>query len=360
MPSESKPSGFCPHCDYPINPGICPECGNQVDNPLAADARKRRLQFILRSTRLLGGIGAVFAILVLVAYVAYWHLPIKYLKALEAVRDPIGHWAAQAQANRLAAERTFIGKRFSEIETERDRVFWHEWADCYQDFFGDQHLCFSPNGNYAFLNLAGGPSMQVGTATAVGRYEIHLQPTWHSEFESSPGPTLLYRVKWGNRQWLLEAGDFPQLRQIIDNGGLFPAIGYHSKLDPMLNLEGDPDLPPAFRPMFPPLLTGRITRVGERPAGSRTVYIEGAGYSFWTQEFDVNLGSSEGVDFQAKVVPWFPSLGDSMQISSIGEHSCSIHFNSRTGIESLPSAPAIGSSILIRIAKPSSRPFIQP
>jgi hypothetical protein len=25
-----KPAGYCPHCGYAIDPGVCPECGKNV------------------------------------------------------------------------------------------------------------------------------------------------------------------------------------------------------------------------------------------------------------------------------------------------------------------------------------------
>lgn len=41
--NDSDPAGFCPHCQYPINPGTCPECGADVPpHRLATSLRKIR------------------------------------------------------------------------------------------------------------------------------------------------------------------------------------------------------------------------------------------------------------------------------------------------------------------------------
>jgi len=38
------PAGFCPHCDYAMNPGICPECGREIsEKTLASSARPQRI-----------------------------------------------------------------------------------------------------------------------------------------------------------------------------------------------------------------------------------------------------------------------------------------------------------------------------
>jgi|GEM_PF-3457233 len=47
---ESKaPRGFCPHCDYPIDPGLCPECGETIaPETLRHVSRQHRSRRILR------------------------------------------------------------------------------------------------------------------------------------------------------------------------------------------------------------------------------------------------------------------------------------------------------------------------
>lgn len=54
-----KPAGFCPYCDYRIDPGLCPECGRMVDTDrLRATPRPLRRRIWLRRIALLAiGVG---------------------------------------------------------------------------------------------------------------------------------------------------------------------------------------------------------------------------------------------------------------------------------------------------------------
>lgn len=56
---EAAPAGYCPNCDYPINPGICPERGNQFE----ADQLARRP----RATRRRQQIRRVAALILIIA-----------------------------------------------------------------------------------------------------------------------------------------------------------------------------------------------------------------------------------------------------------------------------------------------------
>ncbi|MCA9251634.1 MAG: hypothetical protein KDA54_10930 [Phycisphaerales bacterium] len=54
MDSESKfePQGYCPKCNYRMNPGVCTECGEQVDIDKLLDKPTRRLgRFVLFANR---------------------------------------------------------------------------------------------------------------------------------------------------------------------------------------------------------------------------------------------------------------------------------------------------------------------
>lgn len=61
--TNARPSGYCPHCEYPMNPGVCPECGASVTadtldgRPLALRrrARRRRIAFAVVVIALLIG-----------------------------------------------------------------------------------------------------------------------------------------------------------------------------------------------------------------------------------------------------------------------------------------------------------------
>lgn len=53
MPPHHEPNGFCPTCDYPMDPGTCPECGRQVtQETLVTDPRSIRRRARRRGTAL--------------------------------------------------------------------------------------------------------------------------------------------------------------------------------------------------------------------------------------------------------------------------------------------------------------------
>lgn len=51
--ANTMPSGYCPHCEYPMNPGVCPECGARVtagtldSRPVAIRRRTRRRRIVI-------------------------------------------------------------------------------------------------------------------------------------------------------------------------------------------------------------------------------------------------------------------------------------------------------------------------
>ena len=52
MRSDREPSGFCPYCEYPMDPGRCPECGHvlaaeQLDFEAGETRRGRRREWWL-------------------------------------------------------------------------------------------------------------------------------------------------------------------------------------------------------------------------------------------------------------------------------------------------------------------------
>ncbi len=89
---DTTPAGFCPRCDYPINPGICPECGNHFE----ADQLAR----LPRATRRRQQIRRVAALVLIIAASIGLHrlyesrlwtrcLPTSWLFAM----DPTTSWA---------------------------------------------------------------------------------------------------------------------------------------------------------------------------------------------------------------------------------------------------------------------------
>jgi len=75
---HQQPAGFCPHCQYPINPGVCPECGTDVSpdalvQSLASVRRHRAVRYGIMAAPLL----LVCAIVVYVAKNDDWmeHVP---------------------------------------------------------------------------------------------------------------------------------------------------------------------------------------------------------------------------------------------------------------------------------------------
>jgi|GEM_PF-4953155 len=60
---ERQPAGFCPHCFYPIDAGLCPECGELVEQTKLLDSPRYFRHRLLRSLKyllivaLVGGVG---------------------------------------------------------------------------------------------------------------------------------------------------------------------------------------------------------------------------------------------------------------------------------------------------------------
>ena len=72
-----KPAGFCPHCEYPIDPGTCPECGLEVSagtlvKSIAAVRRHRVTRYCIIAAPFL----FVLALLVYANVVDDWMKPI--------------------------------------------------------------------------------------------------------------------------------------------------------------------------------------------------------------------------------------------------------------------------------------------
>jgi len=64
MPADlDRPAGYCPNCEYPINPGVCPECGQDVPAdhlskfPPRQRRRRNRRRAILAATLLIAIVG---------------------------------------------------------------------------------------------------------------------------------------------------------------------------------------------------------------------------------------------------------------------------------------------------------------
>ncbi len=56
------PRGFCPHCDYPIDPGLCPECGKTVaPEKLRSRSRRQRVRRLAKVVLRLVLVGVLLA-----------------------------------------------------------------------------------------------------------------------------------------------------------------------------------------------------------------------------------------------------------------------------------------------------------
>lgn len=81
-----KPAGYCPRCDYPIDPGTCPECGSEVSpdalvKSIAAVRRHHVIRYCLIAAPLL----FLAAMIVYVSVTSDWmrHVPTRLLLPLQ-------------------------------------------------------------------------------------------------------------------------------------------------------------------------------------------------------------------------------------------------------------------------------------
>ena len=101
--NETTPAGFCPKCHYPIDPGICPECGTEVstDSILSSLSQTRAARIRRWALR-------IFLFLILPAAALYaafqvsWphYMPTGWLLAMQ--RDA-KHWATIELSHRYMA-----------------------------------------------------------------------------------------------------------------------------------------------------------------------------------------------------------------------------------------------------------------
>lgn len=129
----SRPAGYCPKCDYPVDGGVCPECGNLVGKPAARPRARLRRRLKRLGVALLGL--AAFAVLCYFAVppLAARLLPIGWLEDLS--KPPANSkrwaglvsWAERAITNRAVAWEQRIE---AELATLRD----HPWAGDYGAF----------------------------------------------------------------------------------------------------------------------------------------------------------------------------------------------------------------------------------
>ena len=101
MVSEPRaPLGYCPHCAYPMDPGRCPECGQDIPSQ-RLDARPGRRRRRRRARRVLALI-----LLFLAGYTVHWMRdspPVCPAIVLLLLQGDENHWATIELARRHAA-----------------------------------------------------------------------------------------------------------------------------------------------------------------------------------------------------------------------------------------------------------------
>lgn len=100
--SGQPPVGFCPHCHYPIDPGICSECGEEVSPEEILTSHGKLL--VRRRRRWLLSIG-VFAALFVGTWIAFkyfnWHRWVPAV-ALVTLQGGPEHWTTRELLARFA------------------------------------------------------------------------------------------------------------------------------------------------------------------------------------------------------------------------------------------------------------------
>src|ERR1044071_9841376 len=99
----TAPAGFCPKCYYPIDPGICPECGTLVtDQSILTSLSQTRAAKTRRwAFRIL-----IFVILPVAAIYGAWRVPWPGLMPsglLLSMQGDAQHWATTELCNRYLA-----------------------------------------------------------------------------------------------------------------------------------------------------------------------------------------------------------------------------------------------------------------
>lgn len=274
------PLGFCPYCDYPINPGRCSECGKHVEKPSLRGPTQRRF----RRRVCVGFVAAALSAGLLVAYIYRAPIGAALIPARYAAQHSLGSsWLAtylrEVRDVQLADYNAFenggIDQVRKRIQFELAHGFVPEWAGDYVlpgDDFGEG-LRISPNGEFTWHSFSnGGRCANHGTVSYVSEDRMDLVLHYDATaFQTGPNQRF-HRCTWNERDYLVPAGAMPWfLNQINDHG----RVGLVLERDARIPAAGD-HFPVGYERyvhMHP--LTCRITQVGtpaENPEGRGTVY----------------------------------------------------------------------------------------
>jgi hypothetical protein len=362
-PPVYRPSGYCPRCDYPIDPGRCPECGLDVEVPAPHTRRHRRR----RAWKLVLA-GALTGTVIALAWrhgpeLAARYLPDRWLYALSQgasfVPDRVQDWAyEQFELRRwafLQNEKPAIDSRSNRIDAELRASSAPDWAGDYRWYLfdGREHLKLAPRAGFVYDGKKREDNH--GSVEPLAPDIVRLVPAIDRMYtgpETAEGEFLF--IHWGQRRLLVPRGRMVGLCNYYNFGdhqitygahetirlGSLDVLTYLTRVDDLNQpLAGAPEVPPEYRPY---LLTapvfGEIVSIDRIEPDSPD-----------PAKDDFHLVATANVGRAAGLLPGMQLLSeqDCFEVTAVAETTCTIEITNEydgRGYRRLPN-PTVGTRV---------------